>query len=137
MLMCRVCAMLLMRRGSCGHLPCILSGFFSPFLPGNLLVALLCYASPEMRLYFRQGKGDSLMHHPSPLQCPWLWWSANVPFDAVSLLHIRVWEAACLHSIFGPFYPLSPQTRVKDIPVWLTHPVPIWLLRVGVCFFLM
>lgn len=46
-----------------------------------------------------------------PLQCLWLWWDSDVPFDAIYLLHIRVWEAACSHSLPGPIQRLDPQTR--------------------------
>lgn len=71
--------------------------------------------------------------HPSPLQCPGLWWGTDVPFDA---LHRRDWVAARSHGLPGPIHPLTPQSRAGMIPVLLAHPVPAWLLRLSVSFFL-
>lgn len=69
--------------------------------------------------------------HPSPLQCPRLWWGSDVPVDAIHLFHIRDWVAARLHGLPGPIHSLTPQTRAGMIPVLLAHPVLAWLLRLS------
>jgi len=43
--------------------------------------------------------------HPSPLQCRWLWWGSDVPFDAIHLLHRWIWEPARSQSLPGPRSP--------------------------------
>lgn len=72
--------------------------------------------------------------HPSPLQCPRVWWGSDVPVDAIHLFHIRDWVAARLHGLPGPIHSLTPQTRAGMIPVLLAHPVLAWLLRLCLLF---
>lgn len=74
---------------------------------------------------------------PSPLRCPQPWQGSDVPFDAVPLLHLWVWEAAPSHGLPGLIHPPALPNVAGEILALLSRPVPTRLPRLAVCSFLM